>query len=370
MAINYFYIDDDPQATIEETARGLSVHQDKLIVTAFQHKKWQEELEFLIDRQEQIDGLLLDWNLSKANATGDEANFDVEALAAQIRKSNITKKFKSDFPIVLCSADFSFKNILQRKPLSKGLFDTYYEKDDFDSHRDSIIEELVALADGYRAISEGGAVINLLGLDNDEDCDYRILEYLSLLRTDMKVHEVAAFILSGIVKITGVLIDENLLGARFGVDIKQNREEWLKLKGILTGITYKGVFAAGWPRWWANQLTKWWDTVSSNSLGSLSGPERVAILNEKLGLNLVPAAKTEKSKSDYFWVIDQKTKSPIALQDAILTIKDLISRYPWEDDEYFSIDSALTEDIQNIHPLDRDKVAKLKVQFTRVRRKQ
>lgn len=375
MAINYYYIDDDPLSTITETAKGLSINPQILNIIPYQHKKWDDEIEFLIKNQTKFDGLLLDWNLNRKNESGDEANFNVEALAQQIRRLIIeNKKLKKDFPIVLCSANYRFKKVFNKELTSHDLFDAIYEKDDFNDNQKEVIVQLADLGNGYRKIESLKKLDDILsavfGDIKIEDIDYRILDSIKILiKGNKPSHEITRFMLIKVIKNNGVLIDKYLLASRLGVDIltEVNLEDWDKLLKKLETLKYNGIFSSGWERWWMNKLHSWWISNFENQLGSLSGSERVKLLNDKFKLNLKPANLAPNCNSEYFWNICKETNVPIAYQDSVISSSSL-DKPSWQDDEYFSINIAVQKNASEVHALERDRLKKLKVLHSKNRK--
>lgn len=366
MAYKYYYIDDDPEKTIKETARGLSIKKELIEVEPFQHRTWQEELEFLKDNQENFDGLLVDWKLSKKNAQNEEANFNIEALAQQLR-TIITKGDLKDLPIVLCSAEYEFKKSFEKESTAQDLFDSIYEKDEFDENKDEVINQLFALSKAYIDLNNDLSLTTILG--KNENIDYRLQDHIEhILSTGHPKHDIVRFILKNLVKVSGLLIDEFILAARFGINVidPESKDDWIKLTAILEPSQYNGILSFGWQRWWAGDIIDWWRENLDSELGDLTAEERVQKLNEKHGLNLQVAVKTDKSKSTVYWTVCKKTKRPISYKDAILSSEDY-EKVPWQEDEYYSVDTALEEATSNIHPLDREKVEKLKIRYTKTR---
>lgn len=378
MAIRYYYIDDDPIATIQETARGLSVDKDKLEVLPYQHTKWDDQLDFLIKEQGNYHGLLLDWGLNRKNEKGDEANFDVEALAQQLRKLIIEKKgFGKDFPIVLCSAKYNFNTIFTRELSSHDLFDGVYEKDEFHERKNIVVEELIDYASSYQYLSKSinpkevvKTIQSILAIDNLDSVDYRVVDHLTNLIVENKpIHEVARFLLNKVVRSTGILINDFVLASRLGVDIVTSKNaDWPKLLEVLKSVKYCGAFSVAWSNWWMTKLDDWWNENFSEALGMLNASERVQRLNDKFRLNLPTAAKTGKSKSDLFWVTCKVTNRPIAIEDAIIVVSP-IDKAVWEEDQYFSIDCAVQQEANLVHPLERERLKKYKILYTKTRNK-
>ena len=365
MAYKYYYIDDDPQETIKETARGLSINNELLTVEPFQHKTWQEELDFIKDNQADFDGLLVDWKLNKKNAQSEEANFNIEALAQQLR-IYITQGQLKDLPIVLCSAEYEFKKSFEIESTAQDLFDFVYEKDEFEEKKNAVINQLYSLSDAYYNLIQNKSVDKIIGDTND--IDYRLKDHLErLLNSKHPNHEIIHFVRKSLIEISGLLIDEFTLAARLGIDIDETEgTEWTKLLNIIEECQYKGILQLGWERWWSSNLLNWWRENLECELGDLNAEERVQMLCEKYSLNLSVANKLDKCKSNYYWTICKKTKKPLALNDAILSSQNY-EKVPWQEDQYYSIGAALEEPISNIHPLDRDKVNNLKLRFTRSR---
>lgn len=378
MAIRYYYIDDDPMQTIQETAKGLSTSSTKLKITPFQHQPWKEELDFLVEEQDQFDGLILDWSLKNKNNSGDEPDFDVEALAQQLRKLMTERKhIKKNFPIVLCSAHHRFQKLFGKLLSSHDLFDIVYEKDQFNDNHHQVILELTELAKGYQIISQKISDLSavkanesILNAPDKSLIDYRIWDYLLILITEEKPpYEIARFIINKLIRTNGPLIDEYLLASRLGVDIlsKPKSDDWAKLLKKITTFKYNGPFNIAWERWWMSGIFDWWENTFGCALGTLSGPEKIAQLNQKFKLQLSPAIKTAKSKSDYFWVVCKETLAPISIDDAFL-LSPSIDKTPWEDDSYISIDTALLYSGQ-VHPLERERLKKMKSMYTKTRYK-
>ena len=376
MATNFYYIDDDPLSTITETARGLSVRGELLIIPN-QHLDWETEINFLIKNQDQYDGLLFDWGLTRKNEADVKANFNVEALAQQLRRLIVEKvKIKKDFPIILCSAKYKFKQIFTKEISSHDLFDAVYEKDEFNDNRKKVVSELMDLSDSYKYLNDNinnkaaeKSALAILGQNELTELDYRLSDSLiKLIKESKPNHEIARFLLSDVIKFNGLLINEHLLAARLGVDIMQSAPDknWGKLVKELDSLKYKGVFGVAWERWWMNKLLAWWEATFHCSLGSLSGPQRVEMLNKKFKLKLIPAEKTDKSRSDFFWFICKESNKPIALEDAIMTISPA-KKASWEEDEYLSIDKALEHDMSTINSLEKDRLQRLKKMYTKIR---
>ena len=377
MAFKYYYIDDDSMSTIQETARGLSSFSDDLEIEPYQHKVWSEEIDFLLNNQDQYEGLILDWSLTNKNQDGNRADFDVEALAQQLRKYAVEKrKFKKSFPIILCSAKYRFRQVFEKESTSHDLFDAVYEKDQFSDDKGNVTRELISLAHGYVSLNDKlkysaslNSTLQLLGEKDQSHIDVRVVTHLRKLIDENKPgHVIARFILENIVKPNGVLVDKYLLASRLGLDVlsEDGNKAFEKFKKKIETYSYNGIFEDGWERWWMNKISDWWDDNFEEKLGNISGPDKVKLLNKKFKTHLIPAEKTEKSVSEYFWVTCFETNRPISIKDSVLK-EEKSNNFDWTEDEYFSIEAALEKEQNELNILERDKIKKLKKMFEKVR---
>ena len=387
MAIRYIYIDDDSMSISTETAKGLSIRPDELTVTPIQPETWEDQIKYLVYHQDEIDGLLLDWNLTNVNESGKRPNFNVEALAQQLRGMVIEKiikdnepgmvieanGIKKDFPIILCSAKFSLVQNYEREFTSHDLFDAIYEKDSFHERQNQVINEMVDFAKSYQIIRNSTLVADdhrqsamaILSIDNLEMVDSRVGEHLvTLISKKEPIHEIARFLFSKVINTTGLLINEDVLAARMGVN--RASEDWQRFLEIIKPVKYTGAFSTAWNNWWMVKLESWWYENFNESLGTQTAFRRVEMINNKFGLSMSAAKKSEKSKSEFYWVICKETHVPIAIEDAVMAVAP-IDKAEWEEDQYYSIECALRTESSKIHSFERDRVEKLKSMFTKVR---
>jgi len=377
MAYKYYYIDDDSMETIKEIAKGLSSFSEQLEVEPYQHKIWSEELSFLLDNQEQYNGLILDWSLTRKNQEGEEADFDVEALAQQLRKYAVEKRrFKKSFPIILCSAKLRFRQVFEKESTTHDLFDGVYEKEQFSDDKSNVTRELISLAHGYETMNDKlkysaplNSSLQLLGEKDQSPIDVRVVTHLRKLIDENKPgHVIARFILESIVKPNGILVDKYLLASRLGLDVlsEDGHKAFEKFKKKIEKLSYSGIFGDGWERWWMSKISDWWDDNFENNLGDISGPDKVELLNKKFKASLIPAEKTGKSVSNYFWVTCFETNRPISIKDSVLK-EEKSKNFDWIEDEYFSIEAALEKEQNELNILERERIKKLKKMFEKVR---
>ena len=98
MAIQYFYIDDDPNS--HDKIQGFEC--DNLVIKAVQHQdSWEEQLNYLKTNEQPLDGLILDLKLDDLpNNHHKRAEFRGTSLAQEIRTRQKEGGLKG-FPIIL-----------------------------------------------------------------------------------------------------------------------------------------------------------------------------------------------------------------------------------------------------------------------------
>ena len=219
------------------------------------------------------------------------------------------------------------------------LFDLKYNKDDVTfNYYPQLVKELYALSDAYKEIESGKSIHELLPMGNLDSRISKILE-----NKKISTHEFALFFESEIMFTPGILIDEDILAARLGVD--KYCSDWSILKEMLKDenfqdgetlyeLEYKGIFSFAWERWWNENILQWWKQItnSKKALSTYNAIERITILNQKFSLKLEPAKTSKGSSSNYFWTVCAESKKPIDTIDGILTNKP--KTYFWQDTEY------------------------------------
>ncbi len=350
--VNYLYIDDESLDLTEPIAKGLSTKKE-LEVRVIQHKKWNEHLK-QIDKT--INGLLLDWDLSKKNEKGDKADFSQEAFAQQLRREMTEKKRKS-IPIVICSVQTKFIEIYGKEPNAHDLFDLVLEKDDFEHNITS--DNLVDLVKGYQLL-ETKKIETILGIKKVESIDDRFLEFLKDMVKALPIHEVAQYLYKSLLIPEGILIDNYVLGARLGFSYQdhKNSKDWKTLTTKLKNVKYTGAFSIVYPNWWSVKLEEWWHKTFKSHLGALTANEKIDLLNKKWKTSFNVSELAKHSKGAYYWTVCKNSKVPIAIEDGVL-LKSSERRYPWIGDNYICYEEALRNQRQ-ISVYEKDRISKLK----------
>ena len=364
MAIKYYYIDDDPKS--QNKVEGFE--NEELSIVAMQHKdSWEEQFRFFKENESDYDGLILDLKLDDLpNENNQRANFRGTSLAQEIRTRQKEGILKS-FPIVLFSANDKTQQALEKS--GKDLFDILIDKSKLNDKTFPVFTpQLIELPKGYKMLYDSTEIAKILKADESLLDSRFVYEFKEVEKSP--VHIQSRFLITELLTKQGLLIDEDILAARLGID-KSKSTDWSKLLELLTNAKYKGVFCNGWPRWWMHSIEKWWkeDIKSDLYLRSTSANERVEKIKQATELTqLVAATKIDKADSDEFWTICKGYGHPLDPVDGLL-IQGQDNLYSWQEPEYVSIDAALwRKNIDNwleVADVEKERYEELKKLYSR-----
>jgi len=339
MEIHFLYIDDDKVQTSKEKVQGFE-QKGRLTIVPNQHKgTWEEQLKFIKGNENSMNGLILDLRLDDfPNEETKYADFRGTSLAQEIRTRQKETALVS-FPIVLFSANDKLEQSLENS--GKDLFDICIDKSKVNTETFSIITpQLISLAEGYISLKDNKDIPKILNVDVDLIDERFVSELAQLLNNP--IHIISQFIIYELIEKQGLLIDEQVLAARLGIDIA-NSLDWTAVKNSLSSTKYNGVFSEGWQRWWVPLIEEWWkETVKAKTyLRSTPATERVALIKDALQLeNIQSSQKIEKADSEEFWTVCKGYNKPLDPVDGLI-IEGQEKLYPWQEPEYVSIDAAL-----------------------------
>jgi hypothetical protein len=342
MAYNYLYIDDNKRAEADGVIAGLTLKD--ILSVEFKNPAGEWELErnrIESDEFKKYDGIILDLNLEENKNPENHklSRYKGSTLAQEIRNLSKSGKVK-ETPIILLSATKNLNSLFDET--NKDLFDLIISKesltgkDEFETN----IRKLEAIAQGYLVLSNERNASEIMA-KNLENEDIRFLSEIEY-QLSKPSHSISNFFIKEILEKNGILISEEILFARLGVDvIASKKEDISKIKVIFSESLYAGIFSGGWNRWWMSKIEKFWKNISENkTLRSLDAEERVSLLNEKFKLTLKASELDPKSKSLKFWTICQGSGRPIDNVDGLLVARQQ-KTYPWQDKVYISFEEAL-----------------------------
>lgn len=315
-------------------------------------------------------GLLVDLRLDQeADANGAKVQYRGPTLAQELRTRMAEGDIRS-FPIVLWSINEKFLKSYYGDDTSHDLFDAVYGKDaEIVKDPQMVCKQMISLAEGYRQIASakqnGNLSYSILGLTEDDLGGVNSAFLGQFMNTVEKsaTHEVSLHLLGELVRPSGLLVDENIVAARLGVDPSSSGSAWPKLLEILKTAKYEGPFGDGWPRWWWFRIEDWWSGLQARmpNLRRIGANERVHLLNTLSNLSLKPATPIEVSYSDKFFTVCVATGKPLDPADGLRIVMPAMK--VWHDVPFVSAYAALNriaKESWQIDPLDRDRLDQLK----------
>ena len=372
--IIYLYVDDNENGkesvqnfldSNESSEDIVKTMEDRVLsIEVIKPTKTRKEI---INKLADYDGLIVDQQLDeRPNSDGIVSDYLGSSLASDIRISENgryqgVKKEDVSLPIILLSSNPNVPATLYS--LGEEIFDfkIYKTEDKYIEFRRNVPmykSQMISLVNGYNVLKELKAkeqnsrepsVFESLKLgDNLNIIDRRFLDELKR-RNALTAHSKASFILNELIIKQGILVDEDILAVRLGIDKKKSQEGWCKVLTELKdfGAKYQGVFCEGWPRWWMPMIEKWWaERMEEESyLQFLSASERVKIISKKLEIHLeVAVAESKFSDNDEYWTVCDFTKEPLAIENGLM-LPGQDGLYPWQDAKYYSIMSAIDESL-------------------------
>lgn len=295
------------------------------------------DLREILSKIDDKNALILDYRLTKGD---NHACFDAPTIAATLRSKH-TADFK-ERPIVLMSNEDNIVDYY-KDFTNQDLFDFAISKKDFLNDKEKFKKYLISFIKAYEKIkTDNFALIKIFEIDKSEISLIHMQVQSKLKEKTGFIYEYTRLINDSIIYSIGALIGDDVLSARLGVS--KESKEWDALLDSLKNAEYTGVFSDIHSRWWMGKINFWWENVikSETPLRRLNAEERVNIIKAKLNITgLEPVIKTNLSQSSNFWTICKFSKAPIDPFDGIeLLKKDYL---PWQEKEYISFDSALTE---------------------------
>jgi hypothetical protein len=365
MKINYLYLDDEKSEETSSIADLLNQENSELEIMVQPPLPFGKEIDRL--RKIKFDGLILDLRLDQISNNGEKAEYRALALAQELRTRATEGSFKG-FPIIMCSTDDRINRSFKKDETGHDLFDARYVKSIMVEDSWRVANELQCMAVGYKKIAtikkNSKTKVDLTKLfsvsqKEAEAVDKRLTSYFATTDGKLPDHEYARLILREMIHTPGVLINEDLLAARLGVDRKKSKD-WSRLLEKLNKCYYKGVFHEAWSRWWMHLLNQWWTSLKDcpASLSYLEASDRVEFLIKATKLkNLQSLDPVKNNYSKKFWTICRGSDRPIDPIDGFVI--DGKSPEPWQDKQYISVDAALKrmkyKEGVRVHPLEEDR---------------
>ena len=282
------------------------------------------------------------------------------ATAIRTYQNGENKKFE-EFPIFLISSLEKKAAYFDTDVQSHDLFDLFISKNDIPRIGSIYEDQIHAIISAYDDIKMKKKIWELLDIDEKS---YKSLS-LSFDLDDKLASSTSQFLLNQVILRNGILINEDVLAARLGVDIDSSKD-WEALKKELNeSIKYTGIYGNVWHRWWSNRLIDWWeDEISPDiSLINSDSHQRISLLKQKLEFkNLEEAKPIESYMSTSFWTVCKALNKPLDSYDGLLLNT---GNKNWQDKEYVSPTAVIEGDSKRkgykLHPDEKDRYEEIKI---------
>jgi len=367
MTYKVLYIDDENTENSQAYADGLS-GLGLIEISIKKPTSVEVLLDELIVEQSNFDAVILDLRLD-GNQQGERiAKYTAPFLAQGIRSKRLLENgFKKEFPIFLISSKDNLKKYFDSDTSSHDLFDYTFTKANVGNKGEFYEQIIKSITEAYQIISEGKTDFNkILNRKNIDEIKNRIFTTKFLTGENTSVSEISQYIFNEIITKSGILINENILAARLGIDIEKS-ENWEQLLVLLKDYEYSGIFNKPLKRWWFSDILEWWNNNFPDAiLIRLDASQRVKLIIDKFNLGRIVAAKAiAKATSTKFWTVCQAYQKPLDPKDGFLIDENQFK--PWQDNRYISLESILERDAKEkgfvIHPEEKERFDDIKQEY-------
>ncbi|SFZ96684.1 hypothetical protein SAMN05216324_1244 [Chryseobacterium limigenitum] len=359
------YIDDDKDEKLKIEPIVNSLTSQALIDIVLSYpEKLEDYVEKIRSEFSDIDACLIDLKLNEnLKGKSNYASYPAQVLAGAIRtyQSGKDAKFK-EFPIFLISSDDKKKDFYDTDVSSHDLFDFFISKNNLAAEGVFYEKTMYSIISSYVEIEKGLKIHDLLQIPKE---DFKSLNFYHNLDNNL-ISIVSQYINNEVINKDGILISEDTLFARLGID-KESKNLDPLLESINSYCKYTGIFSFNSDRWWAQKLIYWWEDTfpTAKSLITLNATERVKFLSEKFEIQeLLPAVPINSWMSSKFWTVCQILKKPIDTRDGLLLLNN---SQIWQDKSYVSIKGLIEYDFVKLglklHPTEKDRFQELKQKY-------
>ncbi|MCA0049517.1 hypothetical protein LB577_21660 [Mesorhizobium sp. B283B1A] len=277
---------------------------------------WPDREKLLVneaDLEGGIDGFILDINL-KDQVSNEGVRFigTGAGLAQDLRllQALWPKEGQKPRPVVrLCAAQV-FQDYLAGDNSTADIFDLGFDKETVGDIAPIARAKLAALPELYAAVQAADAPRDILGLGADQyarmHSRFRVAYEAELAR---KPHEAVSFLLRQLLDVPGLLVNEELLAVRLGIDVSKS-PDWPGVMEFFHPCQYLGAARSGFCRWWMDQVLAQWAAVHSQPPFKLSAVDRVAALSAVGHPRLHAIEPTKESPGDRPWLLSVSTDDP------------------------------------------------------------
>ncbi|MDB4930341.1 MAG: Uncharacterized protein JWM10_2825 [Myxococcaceae bacterium] len=229
-------------------------------------------------------GVLMDVDLSSSSGelgTGP-------GIAQDIRVKQRARKIP-EFPIVRFAGSARVAENIGDDPTSDDLFDLRIQKEELSQSLVAVQHGLLGLEEVYEVLSAADpmnseAISKVLGLSQDLLLSWSHSGFHDRLASGRRtaLHVAACGFMRGFLMPTGLLVDEQTLAVRLGVDAAASGDAWKALLSKIVAAKYVGAGHEFFVRWWAAGVEDWWfeQFGAASNLAGISIDGRVESLRK------------------------------------------------------------------------------------------
>lgn len=350
MPIHFLFVDDavGPNGDAERYRQLLSGGELRVTATGPSRSK-------LLVREDQLEppdlaGFILDINLADQVEEGQDRFLGSGAgLAQDIRLLQGVEGSEGQRPrpIVRLCASQVFQKYIAGDNSTADIFDLGFDKETIGDLSDTARMQIASLPDIYEGMigiqRNAASAKDLLALETQ-----RYQELHSLFRgsfeqeIEKKVHEAVNFMLSEFLLQPGLLISEQLLDVRLGIELRHTKNDaWQSVLDSFDGAKYRGKGSTGFPRWWMNEILTQWAAFSDQALFKLTAEERITKLGDAGFVGLAPIVSTPESPGDRPWAISQSDAPELRIPvDPMYGYPLAVQTRAWLDEPLWCLEQA------------------------------
>lgn len=273
--------------------------------------------------------IAIDFRLDEIQIHDDKGNVTNRYKAsvfAQHFRDRVLAEPDKDVPLVLVSQENFITEFYEPDLTAKDLFDLVISKNDVNEDPAGWAKRIVCYIDAYEQIKvardhDGTIKLTSLLHTKQEETDALLLPHREFreLEKIKYPHQVASRLYKLLISRSGLLLSDEDLLSRLGVDTESAGLEDLFQTLEQAHTKYTGIFSCGWSRWWWHRVDEWARNLLGDPLGSLNGNQRVTKLNEALAMQLSAAeSRWTHLTEEYFWAACASCHKPTEPEHSVL----------------------------------------------------
>ncbi len=344
------YLDDESEG-ISGFKRLFNARSDSLEIVTDHPRKFAGRVSDLKQNIGSYVALILDLRLDQVPSvdTNEAAEYRAMTLAQELRTLAFEGTIK-DLPIFLLTVEEKYNQSYKGDDTGHDLFDLSYSKTNFHEQVSRYEQKTRSFIHAYQLLDQARSEANktsVLASLNLAEANHGLIDpkfasrYERILKKS-PVHTIARFLHHKFIKPAGILLSEESVGARLGVD-RHGSEDWPALLASITEFAgYTGPLGDGWRRWWNPLLSRWWDKEISPGVPflSLASAERVALLSERTSFKRLERQEPiDPFYSTYYSMVCDALHKPLDPIDGYIVSED--ARESWQEPVYVSGEALL-----------------------------